>query len=334
MTSNTIQEIWKLPIPPVPIVHQLLKIARDQFASGAHSIHYTHISGETRTYPLYLVPLWNMVISHREQHQKPWIAIETWLLELKQNPHRESRSSLADSTWTWLNEVPWVLKKKGFSDTLPMVSLWRLLGDNWTDSTTQDNLLSVLHERISNNLELAEKFLVQLTEFTGKVVEAASDLDAYRTEKRWKWLRDIGEEVFLKKKVLLTAVHLGKMGKDGDGIDHWVPLVVDGAEARFRYGDSLSHGQGDKIIPSKLHAAYETWKTIHLSMAPIFPIETLPTTTQTDGFSCGPLTFNALENFAFVDACLCKNEKDSLATLRMQAFEQIVCRCLHYVCVF
>ncbi|KAE9396807.1 hypothetical protein BT96DRAFT_996448 [Gymnopus androsaceus JB14] len=143
--------------------------------------------------------------------QNPWIEMEKWLAEMKQSPHHEERSKCTDSTLTWMDEVPWGKKKMGFPDTLPTVHLWQLPGQNWTNDTVQDDPLTILPEHIDDDSKLAEKFIIQCTSFTEKLLEVAAHPDKYWTEKSWKWLQDIGKQVFGGKKVLITSVHLGKL---------------------------------------------------------------------------------------------------------------------------
>ena len=325
----------ELPIPPSDMVHKLMAIAGNRFATGACSVSYAHVTSESITYPMFIIPLWNAILLHREQCQNPWIEVEKWLAEMKRSPHHEERSKCADSTLTWMDEVPWGMKKMGFPDTLPMVHLWRLLGQNWTNDTVQDDLLTILQERIDADSKLAEKFIIQCTSFTEKVLEAAAHPDKYWTEKSWKWLRDIGEQVFGGKKVLITSVHLGKLPSQvegDDGTEHWVPFIIDGEQDTFRYGDTLASGEAQ--IPPKLLDAYMKWRAVHSATQLSPAIVHLRMTKQRDGFSCRPLLWNGLENFVFPEEtplCAGSITTDDIPCLRMHVFEQIVRRCLHYV---
>lgn len=311
------------------MVHKLMAIVRDRFATGACSVSYAHVTSESITYPMFIIPLWNAILLHHEQNQNPWIKVEKWLVEMKWSPHHEERSKCADSTLRWMDEVPWEMKKKGFPDTLLMVHLWRLLGQNWTNDTVQDDLLTILQERIDADSKLAVKYIIRCTSFTEKVLEAAAYPDKYRTEKSWKWLRDIGERVFGGKKVLITSVHLGKLPSQtegGSGTEHWVPFIIDGEQDTFRYGDTLASGEAQ--IPPKLLDAYTKWRAVHLATQLSPAIIHLPTTRQRDGFSCGPLSWNGLET----PLCAGGINTDDIPCLCMHAFEQIVRHCLHYVC--
>jgi len=62
-----------------------------------------------------------------------------------------------------LGSIPWAAPKKGLGDSLPIHSLWRILGKNWLNSTAIDNALEVLKAEVDDSRKLSGKFLVRNT---------------------------------------------------------------------------------------------------------------------------------------------------------------------------
>lgn len=160
-------------------------------------------------------------------------------------------------------------------------------------------------------------------DFHTKVQDASNNLEAYRSDHYWQWLRDLGERVFGQGRTILTVVHLGKLpGVDKEeGADHWVPLIIDGKERCFRYGDSLTK---NPTPPPELKTALELWSLEHTNQP--FSFKTLPITYQIDGHSCGPLAYNALEHFVLPKATPLVSSNEA-ACVRMLGLLDIIDYC-------
>jgi hypothetical protein len=87
---------------------------------------------------------------------------------------------------------------------------------------------------------------------------------------------------------ILTIHHLGKDNQ------HWAAIVIDGEHETIRYGNSYGVD-----MPHKLLNAYQWWLSQHAPSP--FAIEKLPITFQEDSSSCGFLSHNSLDHFAFPD---------------------------------
>jgi hypothetical protein len=131
---------------------------------------------------------------------------------------------------------------------------------------------------------LVQHIRVERVALTAKLAEAAATngTDAYHTEKRFVWVRSLGEDM-KQEQALLTLAHLG------DNNQHWVRLVVDAKEKAIHYGDSLEYP-----IPPDLLQNYEWWISQHSSSS--FVLKDLPVTHQEDGSSCG-VADNGLNHF-------------------------------------
>lgn len=157
-------------------------------------------------------------------------------------------------------------------------------------------------------------------------MEAERSPIEYLHEDVWTWMREIGEEVFVNQKVLLTIVHLGKVHDVGGGYDHWVPVVIDGENSLIRYGDLL--GSGISAMPLMLEGAYLSWKEKHTFLD--FTSSLLPISKQHDSHSCGLFTYNALDHLVRPESVdlLVGGEA---ACARMQVFQSITENCLQCV---
>ncbi|KAE9384122.1 hypothetical protein BT96DRAFT_1008400 [Gymnopus androsaceus JB14] len=211
--------------------------------------------------------------------------------------------------------------------TLPIHSLWRLLGNTYTCSSDVDNMLDILQIQISRSQVLQKKYIVCDVDFTTKVIAAEhSTVKEYLEGEIWAWMRGIGEEVFLNKKKLLTIAHLGQIvGSEGKAFDHWAPVVVDCENALLCYGDSLANGVA--VIPPKLEAAYLCWKERHTFLD--FSSSPLPISQQLDSHSCGLFACNALDHLVNPETVNLLIPAEAVCA-RMQAFKKIADTCLQY----
>jgi Ulp1 protease family, C-terminal catalytic domain len=100
--------------------------------------------------------------------------------------------------------------------------------------------------------------------------------------------------------------HLGKTNP------HWVAIVVDAKRGAIKYGDSFGND-----MPFYLLEAYQWWLSQHSSTP--FALEELPIATQTDSSSCGFLSNNSLEHYAFPESVPLIRNFD-IAAVRMKTF--------------
>ncbi|KAJ3925425.1 MAG: hypothetical protein NXY57DRAFT_967861 [Lentinula lateritia] len=188
-----------------------------------------------------------------------------------------------------MGNVLYDMKKTVFPDRKPMHDLWRLLGDNWTNSTDIDNMLDVLRLQIKCQGH-SEGFIILPAHFTEQLTSSVESCNhGNQDDRTWKWLEKISAQVFGEGKVILMAVHLGT----SMNMAHWVPLIFDGLQNLLFYGDSLDPGAA---VPLLIRSVYHSWAAFH-SLQPLRTIR-LPVTTQQDGHSCSPLAVNALCAFS------------------------------------
>jgi hypothetical protein len=126
---------------------------------------------------------------------------------------------------------------------------------------------------------------------SAKIIEAAATQNAttYKTAQTFRWIRNLGEEVVHGRKGALTIHNLGEDNQ------HWVAIVIDGKHETIHYGNSYGTN-----MPFELLDAYQWWLSQH-ALSP-FAIKKLPITSQEDASSCGFLSHNSLDHFAFPDA--------------------------------
>ncbi|KAJ7577405.1 hypothetical protein C8J56DRAFT_899039 [Mycena floridula] len=280
-----------------------------------------------------MATLWGASLAHHREICRPWKKTQKWLIEQKRPARHSTRPELAKATTELLASIPLRLPKAGFQDTQPVHTLWRFLDKNWLNSTNVDNMLELLELQIQNNPVLADKFIVQSPSITEKLIQLHDNVIDYHSENSWSWMRTIGKRIFVDGKSLISIAHLGKLPakKDSEkGIDHWVPVIVDGNAMEVRYGDGLS-GNKRAEVPPKLFAAYQLWKDQHLTEEFELTTAELPITKQDDGHSCGVVAFNALEHS--VDPTNVELVKSSdMGSVRLKVFNAIIRRCLEFGC--
>ncbi|KAJ3792933.1 hypothetical protein GGU11DRAFT_760342 [Lentinula aff. detonsa] len=220
-------------------------------------------------FPCWILSYWTTMLLHVSHIHRPWVQNHDWLDKLQKCPEKE---------------------------TSFQSSLWRTLGTHWMSSTVVDNALEVLRNDINDKCHLDPDFVVVMTDVVEKLVTLFGgkneDHDGYL---KCKWLQSIGRQVFEDGKTMVTVTHLGKLPpqRGGTGLDHWVPLAINGLDCIFFYGDSLCRKETPTLPPTLLKTL-NAWKGIHSSHA--FSQKVIPISPQDDDFSCGPCAINAIEH--------------------------------------
>ncbi|KAJ3990962.1 hypothetical protein F5050DRAFT_1716476 [Lentinula boryana] len=214
----------------------------------------------------------------------------------------------------------------GFTDRQPIHTLWRTLGKNWLDTMVIDSALELISQQVCSDAE-ASQIIIQNSELIAKLVYLFGGEEEKIAEyAECTWVKLIAEEIFDGGKTLLTIAHLGKLPAakgDKEGLDHWVPVGVDGRNSHFLYGDSLC-GKKTPVIPPILLKALEAWKDHHTFQK--FTISQMNICIQKDNNSCGVCAINAVKHLArphVVDVV----KPNSIACARMQMLIKIVTHC-------
>ncbi|THU81985.1 hypothetical protein K435DRAFT_808634 [Dendrothele bispora CBS 962.96] len=295
--KELIPKLKKLPIPNPATVHSLQTYSRTAWKNGNKSVVYAHLPTEPTLFPLWVISWWSVLLTHLQKVDKPWRKNLAWIHNARTTQSNHDLHEDAHLVFLELGSVSFKAPKEGFTDHRPIHTLWRLLGNNWMDSTVIDSMLEVLKHTIMSE-DPTSKFIVQQTDLLAKLVDVFGQAEASEEQyERHRWLQVIGQDVFQNGKTLATIVHLGKLPalkEETEGMDHWVPLVINGEKSVFLYGDSLC-GQKDPVMPPKLRHVLTSWRHMHTSTE--FSTAVLPTTQQNDNFSCGPFAFNTVEAY-------------------------------------
>jgi hypothetical protein len=228
-----------------------------------------------------VISFWSDVYNIRTTTRDPRVKVKAWLAAELQQKKSLHRRTYAEDVNILLSELPWGIKKCGLSDGEPIHTLWRFLGPHFTTGSQ----LEILRSHVASDPDLVQHVRVEGTALTAKLAEAAATdgTDAYHTEKKFAWVRTLGEDIMKRRQALLTLAHLG------DCNQHW---VVDVKEKAIHYGDSL-----ESPIPPDPLQNYEWWISQHSSTS--FVLKDIPVTHQEDGSSCGVLADNGLNHFAW-----------------------------------
>lgn len=199
-----------------------------------------------------------------------------------------------------------------------------MLSTNWLNSSDIDSMLELLCEQVQESTTERTRFIVFSTHLVQKLLTTFGDQTQGISYEACSWLQNIGKEVFEQGKTLITVTHLGKLPpKKGmkKGSDHWVPLVIDGREHSFIYGDSLV-GKKMPVIPDRLLNALNAWRERHTFST--FTCTTLPTSQQEDTHSCGIRATNALEHYVRpMQFALLGPHQHHVASAKLQAVNRI-----------
>lgn len=290
--KNTIQRLHNLPIPDEKVVRNLVHASRQAWLDGYKSIMYNNLSGSVVTrFPLWVLTYWNDILDFKRDVRGPWIKSSDWLAQQKKQCKRNPmRAALLEETTQILSMMPWGwAKPHGLSDSEPLYSLYRFLGTQWLAGSQMNDMLELLRHKIDGDLALPQKFRVQGTAFVPKILEAyTAGAEAYKENREFRWLRNVGESLAQNNAVLITAGHLGKITSE----PHWIGLIFDLSDStsKILYGDSF-----DGHVPEVLLVAARWWMDQHTEAH--LQLEKLPIGVQKDSYSCGMFVNNGLEHF-------------------------------------
>ncbi|KAJ3992786.1 hypothetical protein F5050DRAFT_1715022 [Lentinula boryana] len=276
-----------LPLPSPALIRQLNGYSRDAWMNCAQSVQYAHLENEQMLFPLWVISYWETLLTHFTTIHKPWSCNLAWLKENQKSHLNNSLHLEAEQTIEALSSIPWTAPKMGFTDRQPIHTLWQTLGKNWLDTTVIDSALELISQQVCSDAE-ASQIIVRNSELITKLYLFGGEEEKIAEYAECTWVKLITEEIFDGGKTLLTIAHLGKLPAvkgDKEGLDHWVPVGVDGQNSHFLYGNSLC-GKKTPVIPPILLKALEAWKDHHTFQK--FTVSQMNICIQKDNNSCGP----------------------------------------------
>ena len=284
--AKMIGSLHHLPVPLMALVRKLECIKHQAWLNGYQSIIYAHLDKSVQTfYPLWVLTFWGEVVQHRILVREPWLKSMDWLQVQTKQKKSIALKHLAEDVNVMLTDLPWGGNKHGLSDSEPIYTMHRYLGTSWTSISQQNDMLELLRRQITLRPDLIRSLAVEGVILTETIIAAACTRDKYLVDRRFAWIRHLGEAIILTNRSLLTVAHI---------VNHRVALVIDVKKHVIRFGDSFG-----ATIPGEMLSAYRWWLAQHTKAT--FGTETLPMTPQTDTHSCGYLANNGLHHFAIPD---------------------------------
>lgn len=114
MNKLYVDQCCRFTLPSANNILQIESVACNMAANGAHSIKYTHISGETMHFPLWVVPLWAKILLYQKDHQIPQLKADNWLKELQWGKWDADFLDAAQSVYMYLESLPWSMVGFGY----------------------------------------------------------------------------------------------------------------------------------------------------------------------------------------------------------------------------
>lgn len=284
MADDDLEILKILAVPPSHLVKSLsLSLG---VSIGKHrSIRMCHIPGmENETFPLWIVSYWTALVEMWEIRLE-WMNAEAFLQARRRfnKDVPQTLPGLAESVYALMGGISWSGDLKGFSVTVHTRSLATYASQNWFSDEHESQMLEILEEDLLRN-GVADGVEIQPSLFFFKFLQDAyQERMAYEEKRSPDWLYKIGERFARKSSKKLAMI-------TNVGTNHWVAVILSFAEGIVWYGDSLCQPMDDNM------RLVLSWWT-HLHSSTHFTHKLLPTTEQSDSFSCGILAWNTLASF-------------------------------------
>lgn len=330
-TVNDVPTLRSIPIPPQPVVQDLLASAPAYIRAGKCAITCPHINQtEPRRLPLFILAFWSEVhLIHPDQ--RAWTRAEASLRKRRCIWEKEKDQdcvslSLITKTYDLLASTPWNEVIRGFSDNEPLTMLSSYaIPTAWLSTFHENQMLELLQQELvlgaySSPGSLANLRLeIETLGFFPKMREAYQlHRAAYATAKTFRFVRGTGTVLANSSGALGSILHVRG--------NHWVSIVVDFAKQQILYGDP----KGQPIDPL-VRDVVLWWAAEHSGVA--FTVEELTHTVQPDkdNENCGILAFNSLAHHVFPETyMLAGSGTEELADERLRWLHRVLERHIHF----
>ncbi len=316
-TAESLEAIQVVPVPPMAIISQIIG-AMDEKSLAVVCPHAPRAS--RLVFPTWILTYWQELRRIYEDHARPWKEV----LEKLENRKRVSMLKghvkavqKFDDAYAKLAKLPWDTTLQGIEDgKVPVLSLSAYLTTKWLNDENINQMLTVLRTSLQST-EVGRKTIVASLGFMLRLKNAHRDCqrdgsnNIYEVQRSNKVLREAMEELTSgRKRYFATIQHVNG--------NHWVPVVLDFETRSLHYGDSL------RMTPdADLMAILDWWTVAHTGQQ--FKAAKLLTTHQTDSFSCGLLSLNALGHFLDEEQFpLLQNDAATLSAARIDILQQIL----------
>lgn len=316
-TAESIQAIQAVPVLPMALISQII----DSMDESSLAVVCPHAPRANRlVFPAWILTYWKEVRRIYEDHAKPWKEVLEKLENRKRvsmlKGHTRAVQKL-DGAYAELAKLPWDATIQGIEDSkVPILSLSTYLTTKWLNDENINQMLTVLRTSLQST-EVGSDTIVASLGFMLRLKNAHRDCQQegsnsiYEAQRSNKVLRDAMEELTSgRKRYFATIQHVNG--------NHWVPIVLDFETRSLHYGDSL------RMTPdADLMATLDWWTVAHTGQQ--FEAAKLLTTHQTDNFSCGLLSFNAIGHFLSEDQFpLLRNDAATLYAARIDMLQEIL----------
>ena len=257
-------------------------------AVPVHLVRCAHLNDVATSYhlPLWVIAYWLEVSYLHNTIRPPWINAEQVLTQRsrswrKANPKRSQ--DLIDQAYTMLGSLPWSGFVLGFETHEKINHLTAYMTQEWLSDVHEMQMLKLLQIAVCRQMATT-RIEIEGPYFYGYLKSAfeAGEL-TYKDSASFSRARGLGEALQSGQRTSIGFI----MNVNSN---HWVATVMDFAEHRILYGDSLGR------VPENEHiTTIQWWAQYHSSTQ--FTVTELPIPLQQDSFSCGILAFGALAHF-------------------------------------
>ena len=287
-----IQVIKAIPVPPPDVIDTLLCHAATLTSTvySVQCIHLIHPMATSYRLPLWIISYWLEVSHLRDTIRPPWVTVEQIL---KQRGHSWRKADakndheLVQQAYMMLGSLSWTGYTLGFKTHEKIHYLSTYMTHEWLSDVHEMQMLKLLQiaicqQKASIEIEIEGPF------FHGylKSASEAGEL-RYKDSASFSRARGLGKALQSGQRTSVGFI----TNVNGN---HWIATIIDFAEHRILYGDSLGREPNDKFV-----SPVQWWVQHHSGTQ--FSITELPTPLQQDSFSCGILAFSALTHFYLPD---------------------------------
>ena len=291
-------ECLSLPAPSCGILKALLACAGQAMLDGKTSVQ--HWDKRDVLLPFDALGTWELILE-ADSSKKAWRGALTWLDQQHGLPIQ-----YIGQVMKLLGIAPWKDYVKGLGSGLSVTEMATFLSQEWLSGSHIDSMLrAMMNLRCDTLSHIAPRTEIVLTDFVTHILASplldASPIPCSYAKTAPKSVQRLGALIFENPSDIRTAT--AAFSPPG----HWASLIIDCQARTIGWGDSAG-----RTAPAGLEKRLRSFLGLFSPQIEFLALQVLCCAHQTDAYSCGIISVNALKHNLFGENLWSESHWESL----------------------